>query len=411
MPRTRQSPDLDGYVNPFQREVPTYGEVPESPTWATPSSPDPTPTETKPSPYSGGWEGLEQFVSSVWGSQSPNIDWLYKYLKDAGINVTRPTRAGGALSDDKLEFGDWGWGVDFIRDVGGPNQEWAYFPYRPGQEESGGGGSVGGDVGSGTEFDDPWASRLEQFIQERMGGLQQDPARPDLQKLIDGLLQANTDKQRNAQAFADAMRGRVEELAKPAYSEGDDAVIRAKAFDQLERRRQETMKNRREELYARGHAPTSGTVTQAEQDSSQMFEQARTGIESDLLLDSIQENQRRKDKSVGLEQLIEQALSGADLQGLQYQSQIADIEDSLIGDRESRLDKILAMNMVPLDLMQQRQAMANQTLGLGGNPQSVMQSILAILNAGQQNRGLNLASSQNNMQGLGQLLEILFGGR
>jgi hypothetical protein len=260
-------------------------------------------------------------------------------------------------------------------------------------------------------FKDPWAVRLEQEVNDRLRALETDPLRNSLDAYIQQLLQAEEAKQANVGKFVDAMRGRITELQKPAYSEGEDAVLRAKAFNQFERRRQQTLKNNREQVYARGFEPTSGLVQEADQDTNEQFEQGRTAIESDLLLSGIQETQRRRDQALGLEQLIEQALSGADLAGLEMKAKGAEIENSLIQDRESRMREILSTLGIPLDLTSQRQQLANQTLGLGGNPQSLMSSIMGLLGFGQQNRAMSMQSNANNMAGLGQLLAILMPGR
>jgi hypothetical protein len=266
-------------------------------------------------------------------------------------------------------------------------------------------------AGGTPEFKDPWGAQLEQAVQERLKSLGTDPLRTSLDAYVQQLLQAEESKKANVGQFVDAMRGRITELQKPAYSEGDEAVLRAKAFDQFERRRQQTLKNNREQVYARGFEPTSGLVQEADQDTNQQFEEGRTAIESDLLLSGLQETQRRKDQALSLDQLIEQALSGADLSGLEMRAKGAEIENSLYQDRESRMREVLSTIGIPLDLMSQRQQMANQTLGLGGNPQSIMSSIMALLGFGAQNRAMNMQSDASNMAGLGQLLSILMPAR
>ncbi len=70
-----------------------------------------------------------------------DIAGLMSFLQQNGIQVTRPTHAGGTLqSDDKLVVN--GQMIDFISDVGGANAKWQYSP------EGQGGGDQGGAFGS-----------------------------------------------------------------------------------------------------------------------------------------------------------------------------------------------------------------------------------------------------------------------
>lgn len=262
--------------------------------------------------------------------------------------------------------------------------------------------------GGGGEFSDPWGNSFEQAVLERLRQLRGDPSFPELQELVKRLKEAETNKKANTEKYVGSLRERVGELKKAPYTEGQEAVLRAKAFDQLERRRQQTLTNRREEMYLRGHAPTSGTVMGAEDESNRQFEDVRTGIESDLLADSIAEEQRRKDKAVQLEGFIEQALSGADLQGLQYLSGISDIEQNLYNQREGRQREILGTYGPILDLISNRSRMLS---GADGNG-SAIDSLMGLLQMGNQTAtiGRTYGSNQNNIAGLAQLLGFLGGG-
>lgn len=226
-----------------------------------------------------------------------------------------------------------------------------YFLKRLAGAEEFGGGVAGG------EFNDPWGSALE-----GQTGAYSAAARE------------------RAAALAKILRDRAAQLNQPAYTSGDEAVIRAKAFDQLERRRQETLKNGRESVYARGFAPTSGLVQDTQNKTNQTFEGARTGIESNLLQSSLDENNRRKDQAVQLEQLATQALNGGDLSAIQ----------ALSG---------------PLGLMNTRQQTAGSLLN-NSNSQS-MNAILQILAMLQQNQGANNGQAGSQAAGYGALIPIL----
>ena len=148
------------------------------------------------------------------------------------------------------------------------------------------------------QFADPAAQLLERLALDRVMRLSQTPDRPNLDSYVAMLMDKEKANQARATDFAGTLRSRASDLNKTPYSSGDEAVMRAKAFDQLERRRQQTLQNQRENIYARGFAPTSGLVTDAENRTNDQFEGARTTIESDLLNNAIQEAQRRKDKAV-----------------------------------------------------------------------------------------------------------------
>lgn len=63
---------------------------------------------------------------------------IYEALKAGGVNVTRPTHAGGTLlSNDKLVID--GKGYDFIRSEGGADAEWIYDPTSYDDAPAGGG--------------------------------------------------------------------------------------------------------------------------------------------------------------------------------------------------------------------------------------------------------------------------------
>lgn len=210
--------------------------------------------------------------------------------------------------------------------------------------------------GGGGEFNDQWGGQLETLVQQYLGNTKE-----------------------RAAALAAQYRARAKELNQPAYTSADEAAIRARAFDQLERRRTETAKNQREQVYARGFAPTSGLATGADQEVNRNFEQVRGGIESNLVQNSIDETQRRKDAAMQLEALATEALNGGDLGAIQATG-------------------------LPLQLMDTRQQQALNTYNSTSNPLS---SLLAIIAAGQgQQQGQNQQNA-NTASGLGSLLPLI----
>lgn len=107
----------------------------------------------------GGTGGLKYDGSDpiAWANQqmanlpptSDSLTKIYDALKAGGVNVTRPTHAGGALSDDKLTIN--GQDQDFIYDVGGPGAKWNQLG-----AGGGGGGSSNSSLYNGMQpFDYP----------------------------------------------------------------------------------------------------------------------------------------------------------------------------------------------------------------------------------------------------------------
>lgn len=111
-----------------------------------------TPTEQElaaPAALGGGGDANEikadpmGWLSRQTANMPPteeNLIKLFDQMKAAGVNVSRPTRATGALSSDKLSID--GQMYDLIRDVGGSNAGWQLG------SPIGSGGGGGGDFGS-----------------------------------------------------------------------------------------------------------------------------------------------------------------------------------------------------------------------------------------------------------------------
>jgi hypothetical protein len=268
--------------------------------------------------YGGGVEGLRRYVDeNGWGSHVQLIGSKSDKIRLPDGRVVDAVQAAGA---------------------GGQTPQWLV--------ENG-----------GREFDDPWGGALEDLVREYLG-----------------------DTRQRAEQLAGQYRTRAEELRQPAYTSAEEQAIRARSFDQLERRRQETLKNERERVYARGFAPTSGLVAGAERSTNENFENVRGAIESNLVQSAIDETQRRRDAALQLEALATEALNGGDLGAIQATG-------------------------LPLTLMNTRQNNALNLYNATGNP---LNSIMAILAAGQGQQGVQNQNNQNNMAGLGYLIDLLF---
>jgi hypothetical protein len=282
----------------------------------------------------------------------------------------------------------------------------------PGPQPGGASGSSssypgsGSYPGAGAEFDDPWGANLEGMVGSRLNALGQNPASPQLDAYLQMLMGKEKAGQARAGEFANTLRTRAGELNQAPYTTQQEDVMRTRSVDQLERRRQQTLKNRRDEVYARGFEPTSGLVRGEEQQVNQGFDQAKQGVDADLLYNSMAEGQRRRDQAVSLEGLAQQALEGGDLGSLNMMAQATGLENQQYAQREGRAQEALNTAQLPLSLMNSRQGLGIQALN-AGQQQDPMQAIMQMLQYGQQQQQIDQTGRNNNMQGMGAIAQAL----
>jgi hypothetical protein len=248
---------------------------------------------------------------------------------------------------------------------GGKNDPNYFFQRLQNADEFGGAGS--GGTGGG-EFDDKWGSTLESLVSKFLG--KSDDAAANAKK--------------NAADLADILNKRAADLQQPAFSTGDEAVLRARSSDALEQRRQQTLKNNREQIYLRGFEPTSGIATASDIATNRDFDSARTAIDSNLLQSEMTESQRRKDQATELQALAEQALNGGDTSAIQYYA------GQLVGAQD------------PLNLEHSREADALAASNPGG-ASSALSSILSLISSGNgaaANQGNTNAANASNLVAL-----------
>ena len=299
-------------------------------------------------PGAGGGTGITTFgAGSSWGDPGT----LAAFFQSKGVTPF-PT----SIESWSRYWNEWG-----------KNDPEYFWRRLQGAEEFGGGGG-----GGNGEFTDRWGGDLERLTQQ----------------LIEALGLGGAAAQERGKTLAGIFNTRAGELEGPAYSTGEEAILRAKAFDSLERRRQETLKNGRERVYMRGFEPTSGLVAGAERDINRGFEQQRTGIESTLLENAIAETKSRHDQAVQLKALAQQALGGGDATNLQYLAQGLEATNK------------------PLGLMNTRFLQALQAAQSGGDPNALISAILSIFGAGQNQSLLQQNQQANNLGGLGTLLGL-----
>jgi hypothetical protein len=340
-----------------------------------------------PRPTTGGdADGLiRQWQQSH--SASEGLDGLIASLRQQGINAS-PFLYGSTPSGNEITLNGQKYKVKT-----GDNSAW----WDPSQGEGSGGGA--------SEFTDPWGSSLEKLTNAYIGNLQNDPMRAALTKYIEGLTAGQGQAKDRAAALAGDLQGRAQDLRnKPVYSDQQTEAMRVRATEQLQRRRQATLANEREKLYARGFAPTSGLVQGAEQAVNTDYNQMEGETNSALAVDAARAQSEQGRYADQLVQLASQALSGGDATQLAMLSQLAEIENQKNTDDLARQREAIAATQNPLNLINQRLASANSTLT---NPAGASNSLSDMLRILQQNDVNSQNSSNAQWGGLAQILGLL----
>lgn len=328
---------------------------PNKPTAPPTSSPAmPQQPQTNPFDSEYGKPGSNNLFGSFTDWSNPNT--VQAFFQSRGVTPKEGSAAYWAQKYNSPEFAG--------------DREYFWNRLQNADEFTGGGGGSGGG-----EFGDLWGGTLEELVKKYLG-------------LLDEKGKAAMDR---GKILAGQFEGRATELDNPAYSSADDALIRAKAFDALSVRKQQTLKNDREKIYARGFEPTSGVAVGSDREINKNFEATRGGIESNLLESELQGREDRKNQALQLRGLAQQALAGGDSTMLEYMA-------NSIGATKS-----------PLDLMNSRFAQALQAAGSGGGSNDYISALMSILGAGQNNANGQNQAGANNAQGLASLLQLLSG--
>jgi hypothetical protein len=149
----------------------------------------------------------------------------------------------------------------------------------------------------------PGLGEYRSAIQGRMSSLQSPLNIPEMDRYKGALSDlANRSFQPNPE-LENALRaisGRIGELNAPPFTALEEKGQEVKAFDQLERDKQEARRQIMERMGARGIGAGSGILEAAMQKSDQFFDQIRSERTGDLLEYRTDVGQKRKDQAVGL---------------------------------------------------------------------------------------------------------------
>lgn len=226
----------------------------------------------QPPAYSGNPQSYVQSIISGLGLKGAQTDptalnTIASYLQKAGVNAGLDTRT------DQYHKGLMING-QFVKMLDG-NDNWIW--------QTGSGSGSGYDAaGSSQIFNDPATALFEQIAKLRLDQLAQPMPNPQLDQFL---------KDATAQ---------MEQLRAPIYSQAEEAALRTKVFDQMERDRQTAIQQTVEHLAALGHGKESGTIPAAIDLVNRRFDQLRAQQENNLTTGAIQERQRRLQEALGI---------------------------------------------------------------------------------------------------------------
>ena len=323
----------------------------------------------------GGGDPL-QWVQSQFGSLPPtpqSLGQIHDALKAAGVQVERPTHAGGLPSDDKLTIN--GRMYDLIVGWDGPNPQWAL------QDVSGNGG--GAPSSYMAQFNDPSTRLLEQYLTQQMSALSgqqtaQEQANAGLRSRMPDI-QAATDR------LVKYLNERATQLQGAPYTGTEQEILRTQVLDPIERDRTAANQRALQQIGGRGLTPESGISQELMNQVNSVFDRARAGAQGDIAYRTVQEQrdrQREAQQLLGLVPQVQRAGATGDLALLQAL-------DAAVNQPAGRAIGLATANQrLPSMAMDD----ALRVMGMGGSsPDAVFQQAMELY--GMQN--------QQNQQGLG----------
>lgn len=239
------------------------------------------------------------------------------------------------------------------------------YAYQPQAGQAGAMGPVGFQ-NTNPLFDDPASRLLEDYALDRFQQRQ------------------NPDPNSGTAMFEQYAKELINTLKGPVYSANDEAVLKGKAIDGIERERSATKQRWMEELSRRRIAPSSGIALDGILRIDEYFNQARNTFETQFAADAIQQTRQQR-------------------------FQVLDTTGQLANSEESRLREALTYASIPKQLQDNAFQQGLQLVGAGGSPQSILNSALAIAQMGQQQGMYNSQRQSQLAGGLLQYLGYLFG--
>lgn len=199
-------------------------------------------------------------------------------------------------------------------------------------------------------FSDPAAALLEQITKGRLDSLMTPMANPAMD------------------AFLKSAQAQMDQLHQPVYTADEEAALRVKVFDHLERDRQTAIQQTMERMAAMGHGKESGTIPLAVNLVNKHFDELRAQQTNALLTGTIAERQARLREA------------------LQISGQVATMTSAQQAQQDARQGQAVTTAAILPNLVDSRLALANSTLGSGGSaPNDLMSTISQLMQETQTN--------------------------
>jgi hypothetical protein len=216
-------------------------------------------------------------------------------------------------------------------------------------------------------FSDPASRLLEDYAMDRFQQRQ------------------NPDPNSGTALFESYARQLIDTLKQPVNSPQDEAILKGKAVDGIERERAATKQRWIEEISRRGLSPRDGPYLDGLMRIDEYFNQARNTFETEFAKDAIQQTRQQR-------------------------FQVLDTAGQLAGSEEGRLREAGTYAAIPKQIQDNSFQQGLQLVGAGGSPQSVLNSLMQLQQMNQNQSAYDSQRKAALSSGLLQYLGYYFGG-
>ena len=282
-------------------------------------------------------------------------------------------------------------------DTGG--QAWSWFVPTS--------GGVGGGQLPGNQYSDPYTQLLEQLIKSRLGMLQggvSDPYRDQLMAAYQQRANAlGAAAEPQYQALVNRLESRFQDLQGPGYTGAENETIRTGALDPIETDRAAARQRVIERLAARGITLESGIAQQALNEVDKAFDGMRATTQTTLTTNDLNRREDRAQRADSIKGTLYDIPQARAREQLDVFSAMEVLESVMRQEEEARSREAIGYGGVLADLGPQRMQLAMQAAGMGGNPQSMFNSLYQMMNMNQNAALLNQRNSGQLWSGLGSI--------
>lgn len=370
--------------------------------------PPTTPPTTTTTPPPGGYQS---YVMNLFAGKAPNpkvLESMAGELAKYGIKLG-PRNASGFIDTVILPDGSAWDIIQAATPDGGVSWQWI----------KAGGGSGGPNVSTpglpgvstpGPQFSDPYSLLLEQLLSGRINELLQPVNDTARQQYADAMQQRATalgGAETQYTQLMDFLQKRFEELQQPGYTGAENEVLRTQALDPIERDRAAARQRVLERLSARGLNLESGIAQQALNAVDAEFDSFRAENQTALASNELARREDRSQRAASIGGQLVDIPQARQREQLDVFSALNDLSGSVRSEEEARRREAISYGGALADLPVQRLQLAMQAAGMGGTPQSMLQSLVSVANSNQMQQQLGQNRWSSLMNGIGSISAIL----